>query len=273
MLDGARQSLSSFGAVRLEMSLAPLYDGETLMPQMTTRLNDAGFDLAGRASRDSWKLGTHRLLQVDGVFFLARLDVSTIAGISADHYDRALVRCSREGDALVAQEVRALDTEAAAASRPGAKGLAERLLPTPVLALLDRLVFLLRRTRIRTVQRMFGMLGFNVVKEADYYSTLPVLKEIEQNRSRWDRPSPLTGLDIDVDAMRARLSALADRWESDFTATAGDYRANQERGFGPGYPAFDARTLYYSHAARAQARRVPRGRLWLLSTLLRNAGG
>ena len=45
--------------------------------------------------------------------------------------------------------------------------------------------------------------------------------------------------------MIKRLSELADRWEQEFIDTTGDYLANTRRGFGPGYPYVDARTLYY----------------------------
>lgn len=125
-----------------------------------------------------------------------------------------------------------------------AKQVAARFLPAPLVEWLDRLVFRLRRTRIRAVRRAAAGLGYNIVKRDDYYSTLPVLEEIERTRSRWDRPSALAGLDLDVPAMRDRLATLNDRWEGDFAQT-GDYRANTEAGFGPGYPAFDARTLFY----------------------------
>jgi hypothetical protein len=123
--------------------------------------------------------------------------------------------------------------------------LLARVLPRSLVAWLDARLFAARRARIRLGQRAFAALGFNVVKRADYYSTLPVLAEIEATRDRWDRPSPLAGLDADVPAMTKRLAELADRWEDDFRATAGDYLANTGAGFGPGYPAFDARTLYY----------------------------
>lgn len=68
VLDGAKETLSRFGAVRLEMSLAPLYDGEVLMPEMTSRLADAGFELwlVAPGFTEPW---TQRLLQLDGVFF------------------------------------------------------------------------------------------------------------------------------------------------------------------------------------------------------------
>ncbi|MGJ9412769.1 class I SAM-dependent methyltransferase [Aeromicrobium sp. CF4.19] len=125
------------------------------------------------------------------------------------------------------------------------KQRAARILPSTVVERLDRAVFGLRRARVRAVHGALGRLGLNVVKRTDYYSTLPVLSEIEQTRERWDRPSPLTGVEVDVPAMRTLLGDLADRWEKEFATVAGSYAANTARGFGPGYPAFDARTLYY----------------------------
>jgi methyltransferase family protein len=131
------------------------------------------------------------------------------------------------------------------AGRGRAKRWAGRLLPGSAVARLDRLVFAARRGRIRAIHRFFGALGLNVVRKSDYYSTLPVLSEISRSRARWDRPSALPGVSVDVPAMTARLGELADRWEADFEKHAGSYRENQQQGFGPGYPAFDARTLYY----------------------------
>jgi predicted O-methyltransferase YrrM len=133
-------------------------------------------------------------------------------------------------------------TEAAA---PSAKQRAARFLPAPLVEALDRLVFVLRRERIRLVHRLFARFGLNVVKRSDYYSTLPVLEELRETRTRWDRPSNLPGLAVDVAEMTARLAALADRWEKDYGEFGGDYTTNQRAGFGPGYPAFDARTLYF----------------------------
>ena len=126
-----------------------------------------------------------------------------------------------------------------------AKERAAAFLPARVVATLDRLVFVARRFRVRAVHWFFGFLGFNVVKKADYYSTLPVLGDIEKSRARWDRPSGLAGLDIDVPGMTKRLGELAQRWEQEFVEATGDYLTNTRRGFGPGYPHFDARTLYY----------------------------
>lgn len=125
------------------------------------------------------------------------------------------------------------------------KQRAARILPSAVVQILDTLVFRFRRARIRAVQGFFGLLGYNVVKKADYYSTLPVLLEIEATRARWDRPSELVGLDVDVPVLAKTLQELAGRWEDEFLAETGDYLANTRAGFGPGYPELDARTLYY----------------------------
>jgi hypothetical protein len=135
--------------------------------------------------------------------------------------------------------------EQVAAPTRSPKDHAMRVLPHSLVHWLDGLVFMMRRARIRAVKRIFALFGFNVVRRKDYYSVLPVLDEIERSRSRWDRPSPLAGVRVDVAAMTTRLGKLADRWEADFRETSGDYLTNTRRGFGPGYPAFDARTLYY----------------------------
>jgi len=128
---------------------------------------------------------------------------------------------------------------------PNMKQRLARVLPGSLIEGLDGLVFRLRRARIRFLHAFFGMLGLNIVKKADYYSTLPVLSELRDNRSRWDRPSELPGVDVDVATMSKRLGVLAEQWEQEFAEVTGDYLVNTRRGFGPGYPQFDARTLYY----------------------------
>ncbi len=125
------------------------------------------------------------------------------------------------------------------------KQRAQRLLPGFVVALLDSLVFRARKARVRAIHRLFALLGVNIVKRADYYSVLPNIDEIEKTRARWDKPSELVGVRVDLPAMTTRLAALADSWEADFRAHTGDYLTNTRAGFGPGYPQFDARTLYY----------------------------
>lgn len=68
VLEGAAASLDRFAAVRTEMSLVALYDGQALFADLLAELIGRGFEL--------WMLepgfvepGTGRLLQADGVFF------------------------------------------------------------------------------------------------------------------------------------------------------------------------------------------------------------
>ena len=67
VLAGAPQILHHTVAVQLEMSLLPLYDGETLMPQMHAAMTAKGFDLwdLEPSFRDP---NTGRLLQIDAIF-------------------------------------------------------------------------------------------------------------------------------------------------------------------------------------------------------------
>jgi FkbM family methyltransferase len=67
VLAGATHVLNHTVALQLEMSLLPLYEGETLMPQMQADLTAKGFDLwdLEPSFRDP---ATGRLLQVDGIF-------------------------------------------------------------------------------------------------------------------------------------------------------------------------------------------------------------
>jgi FkbM family methyltransferase len=67
VLAGATQLLTHTLAVQLEMSLLPLYDGETLMPQMHAAMTAKGFDLwdLEPSFRDP---ATGRLLQIDAIF-------------------------------------------------------------------------------------------------------------------------------------------------------------------------------------------------------------
>jgi FkbM family methyltransferase len=67
VLAGATQLLHHTLAVQLEMSLLPLYEGETLMPQMQAVMTAKGFDLwdLEPSFRDP---ATGRLLQIDAIF-------------------------------------------------------------------------------------------------------------------------------------------------------------------------------------------------------------
>lgn len=134
---------------------------------------------------------------------------------------------------------------ALSSARMSTKQRVARVAPAGVVEFLDRAAYRLRRGRILFVHWIAGLFGQNVVAKKDYYSTLPVLAEIEATRARWDRPSELAGVDIEVVALQKKLGTLADTWEEELQRVAPDHGANAAKGFGPGYPAFDARTLYY----------------------------
>jgi FkbM family methyltransferase len=68
VLDGAGSTLPQFAAVRTEMSLVPLYEGQALMPEIMSYLAERGFDL-WFLERGFTDPHTRRVLQVDGVFF------------------------------------------------------------------------------------------------------------------------------------------------------------------------------------------------------------
>ncbi len=68
VLEGATQTLSEFGAVRTELSLVPLYEGQALLAEVIELLDKHGLEL--------WVIesgltdpSTRRQLQVDGTFF------------------------------------------------------------------------------------------------------------------------------------------------------------------------------------------------------------
>jgi FkbM family methyltransferase len=68
VLEGAADTLPRFGAVRVELTVVPLYEGQALMPELMTHLDAHGLDL--------WVLEqgfndpvTRRQLQYDGTFF------------------------------------------------------------------------------------------------------------------------------------------------------------------------------------------------------------
>ena len=68
VLDGAAQTLPKFAAVRTEMSLVPLYDGQALMPEIMAYLAEHGFDL-WFLERGFTDPSSRRMLQLDGIFF------------------------------------------------------------------------------------------------------------------------------------------------------------------------------------------------------------
>jgi FkbM family methyltransferase len=67
VLRGAEQSLTAITAVQLEVSLQPLYEGETLLPELVEQMQARGFGLVS-AEPVVFHPETHALLQMDCVF-------------------------------------------------------------------------------------------------------------------------------------------------------------------------------------------------------------
>ena len=95
--------------------------------------------------------------------------------------------------------------------------------------------------------------GFSVARTADFYSPLPIESEIRKNAPRWYTPSDLLGVDYDLDGFRKLTSSLMGKFYPEFGELP-DYGEVIEKGFGLGYPALDALTLYAMLRERRPAR-------------------
>ncbi len=85
--------------------------------------------------------------------------------------------------------------------------------------------------------------GFQVARTDDYYSPLPSVAQLKANAARWNRPSALLGVEYDLAGMKSSLTDLLACYLNEFLACP-PYAEVQKMGFGPGYTAVDALTLY-----------------------------
>jgi len=106
---------------------------------------------------------------------------------------------------------------------------------------LARLILL--NLNAQDVQRTMDGSGYCVARKEDYYSPLPSISSLRKNRARWDKPSALHGIECDIAKMKTFLSELCKRYVEEFSAYP-PYEHLQTIGFGPGYTAVDALTLY-----------------------------
>lgn len=68
VIDGAGAALGRVHGVQLEMSIVPLYDGETLLPELVAFMDGKGFTLMS-VEPGAGNGTTGQLLQIDGLFF------------------------------------------------------------------------------------------------------------------------------------------------------------------------------------------------------------
>jgi hypothetical protein len=85
--------------------------------------------------------------------------------------------------------------------------------------------------------------GYQVARDEDYYSPLPSFARLKTNVTRWNRPSALHGIEYDLPAMKSALAELLASYLEEFL-TYPPYAQVQKMGFGPGYTAVGALTLY-----------------------------
>ena len=91
--------------------------------------------------------------------------------------------------------------------------------------------------------RILNAFGLNVAKTRDYYSPLPLRRELRKTQQRWDRPSELIGLDYDLDAMKALARELVARHHDDYLELP-SYDEAKALGYGPGFTIHDAMWLF-----------------------------
>jgi hypothetical protein len=84
---------------------------------------------------------------------------------------------------------------------------------------------------------------YQVARDDDYYSPLPSVARLKANIARWNRPSALRGVEYDLAAMKSALTELLACYLEEFLALP-SYLQVQKIGFGQGYTAVDALTLY-----------------------------
>ena len=105
--------------------------------------------------------------------------------------------------------------------------------------LLRRLYRGARRGALDLLNRM----GWIVARTRDFYSPLRPVGELRRHAARWHRPSALTGLRYDLDAIEARLADLCARFGAEYAALP-SYDEILRRNHGRGFTRVDAQVLY-----------------------------
>ncbi|MGH7186054.1 MAG: FkbM family methyltransferase, partial [Pseudomonadota bacterium] len=71
VLDGAAESLPAIAGLQIELTLAPIYEGDVAYWQMIDRVRGQGFSL-GLVIAGYYQRKLHRMLQFDAVFMRER---------------------------------------------------------------------------------------------------------------------------------------------------------------------------------------------------------
>jgi Methyltransferase domain len=121
------------------------------------------------------------------------------------------------------------------------KRLAKRVFPAVLWHYLRR-----GRRRITSsgaIRKHAERFGYLVSRRTDYYSPLSAVEDLRVTSGRWNRPSTLSGLEYDLASMKQELASLVAQYYAEFAAIP-PYSDLKRLGFGPGYTAVDAVTLF-----------------------------
>lgn len=99
-----------------------------------------------------------------------------------------------------------------------------------------------RNTFIRKFLKSFNKIGLNVYPKNNYYSPLPLLTNLEKNKSRWAKPSALAGIYYDMDKIKSLFVHLQ-KYMPEYLNLL-PYEKTKTIGFGPGYTYVDSITSY-----------------------------
>lgn len=86
--------------------------------------------------------------------------------------------------------------------------------------------------------------GYVAVRKADFYSPLPIVEDIIKTQHRWNKPSALVGLEMDLEKLKRNWENLSANYREEYEQLP-PYEQIRNLGYGVGYPRSDARTLYY----------------------------
>jgi hypothetical protein len=121
------------------------------------------------------------------------------------------------------------------------KAVARSIMPAAAWSRLQEFKHYVRSpARLRDAMEYFG---YTVAPESNYYSPLPSTRNLRRTFDRWNRPSAMRGVAYDLEAMKRELTSLLADYLDEFLALP-PYAELQQHGFGPGYTAIDALTLY-----------------------------
>lgn len=116
------------------------------------------------------------------------------------------------------------------------KDLAKKVLPSQVRQPL-------KRAFEKRLVKLLEASGYTVSQRNDFYSPLPSVNDLESHAVRWNRPSGLQGIRFNLAQMEQDLQRLLSLYLQEFLAFP-PFETLAKIGYGPGYTALDALTLY-----------------------------